>query len=1138
MSYRKKILIVEDEDVIAMAMQYSLEELGYEVTDRMRSGEEALASVGKNIPDIILMDIKIDGRMDGIETAAIIHKTYNIPVIFLTSYSNSETLERAKQTNPFGYIIKPYQDRELYTTIELTYHKHRYETKLIESERKYRELTESIHHIVVEFELDGKINFLNKAGKHRLEISEKKIAEGCYLNQVMEKAVFDQLFLSLFDGKAEIKGDLILRSFGGQNIHVQYFLSPVFKHNKITGYRGVMDDISEQVIKNRLHHLYENITLRSAVFSFNHSLLIEYVLKSLHTIFPYLDEIYYCNTSEKDNWRYVTLAGSITKNNAAILTEYIVRKRRAFHLQGEKIREFLRVNRSDSEIKIKCFAGFPFYTEGELNGVLVMTSYTDSNLVSSSCFPVIAEFLQSVQLFIEKNLLTAKVKASDNKYSQLIESINQGVVQMDCDGRILFANNRFCEIAGLNYKEVLGMNGYSLLDDFPEKKRALMEQISPGGALSNEHYEIRIKNKNSKHIIVNASPLLDEKNKLTGSISTWIDVTENKTLSSQLSETEKKLKEIADNISGAFWTINWKLHTMEFVNPAFYDIFGIHPESEGISTYEAWRQLAIDTCHHPIINSEKLSPLHNSYDIQYKIRTSSGDVKWIHEKATLIYNALGEIDRIVGYSTDITIRKSAEERLGKSKEEKEAILSQLLDTIITVGSNGEIKDAYIKKNEESLFHSTKFVVGKNISDVLPLSITEMLYSFITVGSNNQNTHIFEYEHKKDIESKWFELRIVRGSNRNLIVIIRNISHEKHYFIEMRKFYNIISQTNELIMITDSRGRIEFTNDTFTRITGYDMSEILGKQPRFLNSGKHPRKFYNTMWSTILANKSFSAEFVNRKKNGDLYYEEKIITPLVNEKGEITKFISTGRDITEKKIAEKKLLAYERQKKLQEKRTEKLRTTALIQGQELERMRLARELHDGLGQILSATKFNIEHFTKSDFKNTLSEVRLRSIKKLIINSINETRKISDNLSPVGLTDYGLEYVVRKMISEIAAGKVINMKLISNLKRMRFEPSIEINLFRIVQEAVNNALKHSESKNIIVKLNFKDEILRVKITDDGIGISIEILSDGKNKRYGLRNIKERAKIINADCKICAGKKTGTEIDIQLKTQKLKP
>ena len=103
----KKILIIEDEDLIAMALRFTLEDLGYIVTDCLRSGSEVLSSIEKYFPDVILMDIKIEGELDGIDTAEMILKVYNIPVIFLTSYSNAETLERAKKINPFVYIIKP-----------------------------------------------------------------------------------------------------------------------------------------------------------------------------------------------------------------------------------------------------------------------------------------------------------------------------------------------------------------------------------------------------------------------------------------------------------------------------------------------------------------------------------------------------------------------------------------------------------------------------------------------------------------------------------------------------------------------------------------------------------------------------------------------------------------------------------------------------------------------------------------------------------------------------------------------------------------------------------------------------------------------------------------------------------------------
>ncbi|NTW37885.1 MAG: response regulator, partial [Syntrophobacteraceae bacterium] len=108
-----RILIVEDESIVAMDIQERLAELGYEVTGVADRGEDALASVESDHPDLVLMDIRLKGEMDGIMAAEEIRERWRIPVIYLTAFSENNTLQRAKVTEPFGYIIKPFEDREI-----------------------------------------------------------------------------------------------------------------------------------------------------------------------------------------------------------------------------------------------------------------------------------------------------------------------------------------------------------------------------------------------------------------------------------------------------------------------------------------------------------------------------------------------------------------------------------------------------------------------------------------------------------------------------------------------------------------------------------------------------------------------------------------------------------------------------------------------------------------------------------------------------------------------------------------------------------------------------------------------------------------------------------------------------------------
>ncbi len=121
---KKKILIVEDEIIIAESISSTLSKFGYDVSGIVSFGEDAVEFAGEFHPDLVLMDIQLEGKMNGIEAAEIIYSKYNYPIIFLTAQTEEETLKDAAATNPFGYILKPFKENELKVTIEMALYKH------------------------------------------------------------------------------------------------------------------------------------------------------------------------------------------------------------------------------------------------------------------------------------------------------------------------------------------------------------------------------------------------------------------------------------------------------------------------------------------------------------------------------------------------------------------------------------------------------------------------------------------------------------------------------------------------------------------------------------------------------------------------------------------------------------------------------------------------------------------------------------------------------------------------------------------------------------------------------------------------------------------------------------------------------
>jgi len=156
-----KILIVEDEAIVAEDIHNSLKNLGYTMSAVVSSGEEAVTKIEEDKPDLVLMDIVLKGDMDGIEAAGQIHSRFNIPVVYLTAFTDKKTIERAKLTEPFGYIVKPFEDRELHSTVEMALYKHKMENKLKENERWLSTILRSIGDAVIVTDAEGNIQFMN-----------------------------------------------------------------------------------------------------------------------------------------------------------------------------------------------------------------------------------------------------------------------------------------------------------------------------------------------------------------------------------------------------------------------------------------------------------------------------------------------------------------------------------------------------------------------------------------------------------------------------------------------------------------------------------------------------------------------------------------------------------------------------------------------------------------------------------------------------------------------------------------------------------------------------------------------------------------------------------------------------------------
>jgi PAS domain S-box-containing protein len=299
-----KILIVEDEAIVSMDLKSRLEKMGYCVVGTCACFEEAINLAEAKKPDVVLMDIMLKGNMDGISAAEKLQKEKYIPVIYLTAYSDELTLSRARESEPYGYLLKPFDERELHTTIEMAIHKHKMDRRLRDNEQWLKVTLKCIGDALIATDKNGLVAYMNSVAESLTgwTISE---ARGKDLNDVMNlidiktrthiqnpaQTIIQQKSLFTFPKNTA------LISRNGEERCVEDSGSPIIDESgKILGVVVVFRDITEKYASEtvfhehtdflskrarELHCLYEIIRLIS-----DNKLTFEAMLKRIANVIP------------------------------------------------------------------------------------------------------------------------------------------------------------------------------------------------------------------------------------------------------------------------------------------------------------------------------------------------------------------------------------------------------------------------------------------------------------------------------------------------------------------------------------------------------------------------------------------------------------------------------------------------------------------------------------------------------------------------------------------------------------------------------------------------------------------------------------------------------------------------------------
>ncbi|MFQ6062657.1 MAG: PAS domain S-box protein [Methanosarcinales archaeon] len=292
---KANIMVVEDENIVAMDIKNILKSLGYGVSAVVSSGAEAIKKASETHPDLVLMDIWLKGDIDGVEAAEQIKVIFDIPVVYITAYADDNTLHRAKITEPYGYILKPFEEKELHTTIEIALYKHKMESKLKENEEWLATTLKSIGDAVIATDTKGYVTFLNPVAEAltgwKKEEGVGKLLKEVFniINEETGKPAENPVKRILQEGVVvELGNNIILIAKDGTKLPIEDSCAPIKDdRGKILGTVLVFRDITErkkaeEELRKYQDHLEELVKERTAELTAANEQLQQEITKRKH----------------------------------------------------------------------------------------------------------------------------------------------------------------------------------------------------------------------------------------------------------------------------------------------------------------------------------------------------------------------------------------------------------------------------------------------------------------------------------------------------------------------------------------------------------------------------------------------------------------------------------------------------------------------------------------------------------------------------------------------------------------------------------------------------------------------------------------------------------------------------------------
>jgi len=736
-----RILVVEDEAIVARDICKRLDDLGYQVAGMADNGEAALAQAREQKPDLVLMDIVIKGQQNGIDVANIIKSEMGIPLIYLTAYADEATVERAKTAEPFGYIIKPFNDRDLNVTIQMALYRNKMEKKLADREERYRDLFENTSDIIMLLDEQGSFKYVNRRWHSALGYGPDEIGS-LKIFDILDQSCLDHCqrsFGQVLSGK-EATVEAVFRTKDGEKIIVEGNCNSSHSLGKPSWVRGIFRDITEKKKAQQLQEAMYQIANETAL-----SGNLDELYPSLHNIISQLmnTKNFYIAIYDHDTKR-LAFPYFVDEHDPAPtdrplgqgITEYLIRSKKPLLATPQVFQSLIDSGdvRTIGQPSLD-WLGVPLLISDRYAGALVVQTYDQGIRFGEREKDILTFISEQVAFAIQRKQAEESLKQSEKDYRYLFNNATDAIYIQDKEGRFLDVNQGAVDMYGYPKEFFMGKTpGFLSAPGKNDMKKIMgfVEDAFNGKPRQYDFWGIR-KNGEVFPKIVRSQQGFYLGQKII--VTFAIDITERKASEEALRMSEEKYRTLVEQINDVIFLLD-PSGIIQYISPAIERI-------TQFTVDEITGQPFSRFIHPDDLPGFNQSFQRNLRDMEepweYRLMDKNGSIVFVRSSSRLLKEDNGNPTGIMGSLTDITQAKQMTIQLQQAQ--KMEAIGQLAGGIahdfnnLLAGIIGHAEMLQIKLiNEPSLAALAEKILttGEHAAN-----LTKQLLSFARKGNYQQ-----------------------------------------------------------------------------------------------------------------------------------------------------------------------------------------------------------------------------------------------------------------------------------------------------------------------------------------------------------------------------------------------------------------